>query len=58
MVQHRPFLDQDVAPNCIKEPGGNWSKRPSGGLQQLAVAGIHEKEWSLCACDKNITNYP
>ena len=23
-----------------------------------AIAGIYDKEWSLCACDNNITNSP
>ena len=39
LVQHRPSLGQDVAPNWMKEPGGNWSERLPRGLQQL---------WSSC----------
>ena len=39
LVQHRPSLGQDVAPNWMKEPGGNWSEKLPRGLQQL---------WSSC----------
>jgi len=39
LVQHRPSLGQDVTPNWMKEPGGNWWERLPRGLQKL---------WSSC----------